>query len=181
MIKPKPNMNNSFKGLSATACKALIFSVLCIVSLTSVFAKVADKQNRGNSIVYAHKLQAVSDTTAVLQKCLDMPELQQYFPKNLDGTYKQVYVMQYPVAFSANNAVSKFQQSVSFEQRGAIYADKADGFFMFRSFSISGNTAAVTFDYNYNYTTVPAAVEVTLTLQKTGSTWAVTNTQLHNR
>jgi hypothetical protein len=173
-------MNNLFKGLSVTACKALIFSVLCFVFLTTVFAKVVKKQHNGNPIVYAHNLQAASDTTAILQKCLDMPELQQYFPKNLDGTYKQVYVMQYPVAFSANNAVSKFQQSVLFEQRGAIYADKADEFFMFTSFAISGNTATVAFYYHYNYTTTPATIEVTLTLQKTGTEWAITTTQLHN-
>jgi hypothetical protein len=174
-------MNNRFKGLSVTFCKPLIFSLFCIIFFSPAFAKVADKQNNGTAIGYTHKLQAASDTAAVLQKCLDMPELQQYFPKNLDGTYKQVYVMQYPIAFSANNAVSKFQQSVLFEQRGAIYADKADGYFMFTSFAISGNTATVTFDYNYNYTKAPAAIEVSLSLQKTGTEWTITTTQLHNR
>jgi hypothetical protein len=102
------------------------------------------------------------------------------FPQKTPTALKKVYVMQYPVIFYSNNAVSKFQQSVSFEQSGAIYADKADGVFMFTSFSIKRNTATVAFYYHYSYTTAPATVEVTLTLQKTGSTWAITNTQLHS-
>jgi hypothetical protein len=151
-------MNNLFKGLFVTAFKLLIFSVLCIVFLITAFANVVNKQNNGTATMYAHKLQAVSNTAAVLQKCLNMPELRQYFPKKPQRHLKKVYAMQSPVIFFSNNAVSKFQ-SVSFEQREAIYADKADGFFMLTSFSTRRNTAALAFYYHYSYTAAPANVE----------------------
>lgn len=64
-----------------TAFELLIFSVLCIVFLITAFAKVVNKQNNGTETMCAHKLQAMSNTAAVLQKCFYMPEQGRYFPK----------------------------------------------------------------------------------------------------
>ncbi len=117
-----------------------------------------------------------SDSSLVFQLCLDMPELQSFYPKNEDGSYPPVYVMQFPVAFPSDIAVSKFQQNIVFESRGDIYTNKREAFFIVKSFLIEGDSATVVFDYNHHYTSSPAALEVKLTLQKTGTEWAISNT-----
>ena len=154
--------------------KTLYFLIFCLLINGVAFSRTSP-----NPIVT--KSFTDNDSALVLQKCLDMPELQQYYTKSSDGTFSQVHVMQYPIVFSPDIAVTKFQLPILLEPREVIYASKADGFFIFKSFQITGNTATVVFDYNYNYTTAPAALQVTLSLQKTGTDWSITNTLTHNR
>lgn len=121
-----------------------------------------------------------SDDAAVLQSCMDLPQIQQYYPVNTDGTYKQVYIMQYPVAFDPSLSVSKFGKSILFEPRPAIYSDKAEGFFIIKEFNITGNSASVSFRYYYHYTTVASFTDISLTLQKSGDTWTVLTTAINS-
>lgn len=121
-----------------------------------------------------------TDDAAVLQSCLDLPEIQQYYPTNADGSYKQVFIMQFPVAFDPSLAVKKFGQPILFEARQAIYADKAEGFFIVKEFTITGNSASVNFRYFYNYTTVALFTDISLTLQKSGNTWTILTTKINS-
>lgn len=121
-----------------------------------------------------------TDDAAVLQLCLDLPQIQQNYPKNTDGTYKQVFIMQYPVVFDANLAVSKFGQPILFRTRPVLYSEKADAFFIVKEFVITGNTATVTFRFNYNNLSIPAFADISLTLQKSGNTWSVVTTTINS-
>jgi hypothetical protein len=121
------------------------------------------------------------DKARIFQKCLDLPELQAYYPKNADGTHKQVYVMQAPIPFPADLAVSKFKQNVAFLTRPTIYSMSIDAFLLFKEFSIEGDSAKVAYNFNYNYTSSRAVFEMILTLQKIDNVWTVMNTETKNR
>jgi hypothetical protein len=158
--------------------------VLTLLLSYLVISGDAAKACPSHKFVIKHELQLTGliergpDTALILKKCLNLPELQQYFTKNPDGTDKQVYIMQYAVKFPVNTAVSKFNKNILFKSRQEIYSNNAETFLIFRTFSIEGENATVVFDFNYNYKTTPGMVEVSLSLHKTGTEWNVTANQI---
>lgn len=171
------NIKNLYR---LTLIGALLFSAP-LLSKSSAANSISHRSNQSPRSEHSQQLINTSDSASIFQACLDMPGLQKYYPKNADNSYKQVSVMQFPVAFPVNLAVSKFQKTILFQSRGSIYTNKVDGFFLFKSLSISGASATVIFEYNYNYQSAPAAYEVSLTLQKTGDGWIISNSQTTNR
>jgi hypothetical protein len=163
-----------------TISRKLPLAFGCTICILSFFlsAEAAPAIDPG----YGHEYQTpLSDSSLVLQACLDMPGLQSFYVKNPDDSYKPVYIMQAPIAFPAGLSVSKFQQDVIFESRAGIYSNNRDAFVIVKSFLIEGSVAKVAFDYNYHYTTTPAAFEVILTLEKNGADWTITNTTTSQR
>ena len=122
--------------------------------------------------------QVVSDQAKVLQKITDLPDLQQYFPKNADGSVKQLCISQYPTEFPAR-VIAEFDASkVVFRSPEAITANKEAAYFMFRSFNLQPGTcnAVVHYFYNYNYDSGQfKIITYTIELQKTADGWNVTN------
>jgi hypothetical protein len=118
------------------------------------------------------------DTLSLLQQCLDLPIIQKYYTRHTDGTAKQVYIMQYPVRFPDGIEVSKFGQPVMFRSRAGIRSDKAEVFLIFKSFSINGDDASVSFTLNSDYTTKPNILEVTLQLHRSGGAWTIDHKQI---
>ncbi|HVS93614.1 MAG TPA: hypothetical protein VHE59_16360 [Mucilaginibacter sp.] len=126
-----------------------------------------------------YKLSTRQDSLEILQQCLDLPVIQSYFTRQTDGTPKQVYVMQYPVKFPDDLALTKFGQPVRFRSRADIRSEKAEVFLIFKTFSITGDDASVNFTLNSDYTTKPNIVEVTVQLHRSGQTWVVSQKQIH--
>lgn len=127
------------------------------------------------------KAQASGDQVAVLQKCLDLPDLQQYYPMGADQNSREVYVLQAPFAFPAGLQVSKFSKPVQFIDRAEILDKQAIAYFAFRTFSITGTTANVTFDFYYTLTINKTVRKYTLALNKTGEAWTITDTKLNGK
>ncbi|HVW15492.1 MAG TPA: hypothetical protein VHB54_16790 [Mucilaginibacter sp.] len=125
-----------------------------------------------------YELSTRQDSLEILQQCLDLPVIQNYFTRRADGTPKQVYVMQYPVKFPDDLAVTKFGQPVLFRSRPDIRSEKADVFLIFKAFSVAGDDASVNFTLNSDYTTKPGIVEVTVQLHRSGPTWVVSQKQI---
>lgn len=48
--------------------------------------------------------QNLSDQAAVLQKCIDLPEIQNYLPLDADGTQAAICIMQHAVTFPGDLA-----------------------------------------------------------------------------
>jgi len=120
--------------------------------------------------------QTSNDQSQVLQKCLDLTEIQQYYPQNVDNSYKQLLILNFPVSLPVNLNVSKFGQSVLFKTRAEIVADNPDAFIAFSTFSVIGNTASVVFEISCNRLTgTPKSINGSIILEKTADNWIVTN------
>ena len=120
--------------------------------------------------------QSATDQAAVLQKIIDLPELQQYYPKNDDGSLKQIYITQYLTAFSEDVSVSKSGEKVMFLPPDQIRDKKAEAYFTFRNFGMDQNKTNTTFNffYNYNYDSGQfKMLTINLEMHKSGDGWAV--------
>jgi hypothetical protein len=125
--------------------------------------------------------QIVSDQAAVLQKITDLQELQQYYPKNADGSLKQLCISQFPTEFAAGVIAGFDASKLVFRTREAITANQEAAYFMFRSFNLQPGTctAVVNYFYNFNYTSGQFnIVTYNIELQKTADGWHVTNQTL---
>jgi hypothetical protein len=125
--------------------------------------------------------QVVSDQAAVLQKIIDLPGLQQYYPKNSDGSLKQLCISQFPTEFAAGVMAGFDASKVVFRTREAITANQAEAYFMFRSFNLDQSTctAVVNYFYNFNYASGQFnIVTCNIELQQSGTVWNVTNLNL---
>lgn len=122
--------------------------------------------------------QAISDESVVLQKCIDLASVQVYYPKNTNGSYQQVRILQYPFTFASDIEVTKFGQPVLFINRDLISG--LDAYLNFTSFSINGNSASVSFNITYDRNTVnPDAVVVKVNLEKVDGNWNIINSNLN--
>lgn len=135
-------------------------------------------------LVYIQEIvvaQPLDDKSLVLQKCIDLAELQQYYPVDDAGSPSQIFVMEYPVAFSPDLNVSKSGKQVLFMSREDVIANKVKAYFIFRSLDISGNLAKanINYFYDFDYTTQqPKIVMVNVEMNKVGSAWDVTTINL---
>jgi hypothetical protein len=125
--------------------------------------------------------QSLDDQAKVLQKCLDLTELQPYFPLDNVENPDQVYVMQYAVSFPIGLNVSKAGKPVLFVSREEIIQNKIKSYFIFRSFDVTANLAKTSFSYfySYDYTTNQfKMVMVNIELNKINQDWSATNIKL---
>ena len=118
------------------------------------------------------------DDAQVLQKCIDLPQLQAYYPLDADGNPRQLNVMQHGVSFPENIDVSANGKSLAFLSKKQVSQTEANAYFLFQEFKISGNSATVAFVYQYNQTEL---VVVSLVLNKNVDTWSVTNSNIEKR
>lgn len=122
--------------------------------------------------------QTIADQSAIVQKCLDLSELQPYYPKAADGSYEKVYIMQYPTVFPATLEVSKFGKYVPLADRREIMKENAQAYFLFQSVEMEESKAKVAFDFLFNFAKNSTWVSVTVDFQKVGNAWTVTGSKL---
>ena len=126
--------------------------------------------------------QSKTDQAAVLQQCLDLADLQQYYPPSpVMNTREQVYVVQNASAFPAGLQLTKFDKPVKFIERASEVVNQSVACFVFHTFNITGNTANVTFDFYYTYVRTKAVFNCTVALTRTGAAWTVSETKMSGR
>jgi hypothetical protein len=141
-------------------------------------------------LCFTMTLSAQTDTTSassqeiikaqILEKCLNILDLQQHLAKNTDGSFLPMHIMQYPITFSNNLNLSKFDEPIVFQSRQEISSNNVKSFFIFKVLSIVGDTAQVEFDY-YNNTIESQLVEIKASLNKSVSEWEVINATLNTK
>jgi hypothetical protein len=114
----------------------------------------------------------------ILKKCLDILDLQQHLAKNTDGSFLPIHIMQYPITFSNNLNLSKFDEPIVFQSRQEISSNNVKSFFIFKALSIDGDTAQVELDY-YNNTIESQLVQIKASLNKSVSEWEIINATLN--
>jgi hypothetical protein len=66
--------------------------------------------------------QNLSDQAAVLQKCIDLKDIQNYLPLDADGTPAAMRIMQHAVTFPRDLEISKSGKQVKFLSKDQITA-----------------------------------------------------------
>lgn len=123
--------------------------------------------------------QSLDDQAKVLQKCVDLQELQQHYPKNLDNSFKPLVVMQHGISFPTDIPVTHNNNPLLFKSKAEISGETA--YFLFWKFDVMQNSASIDFTYNYDsLTAAPKAKKVTLLFEKTGIVWNITSTTIED-
>ena len=120
--------------------------------------------------------QSPEDQNKVLQKCIDLKELQGYLPGK---TAQPLYVMQHGVSFGKEINASKNGKSLVFLSKNEINMQHPDSYFLFWLFEINEKTARVSFVYNYDQNQSKKAVRADLELNRNGSEWMVTSVTIN--
>ena len=120
--------------------------------------------------------QSTQDSTSVLQQCLDLPQLQQYYPKDGNGNPLQANIMHHVLEFPANLNLAHGGLGINYLPQTEISLIPFPGFFIFRNISIGINNSNVVFNFFYKINTAYfRIVNVNVELEKSGSNWTITN------
>lgn len=125
--------------------------------------------------------QTMDDQAKVLQKCIDLTEIQQYYPLDNAGNPAQLFVMNYAVTFPAGVNVAKAGQKLLFLSREEIMQQKISSYFIFRSFEVTDNSAKAVFSYFYTYDYTNSQfkmVMVNVEMGKVDQDWSVINIKI---
>jgi len=126
--------------------------------------------------------QSQQDKAQILQLCIDLPGLQQYYPFDTDGTHKQIVVMQHGVSFDTDIEVSKFGKSVQFLDKNEIGVMNITSYFLFWTYKIEQDVAHIDFLYHYLDTENQlVTLRVVVEMQKSYDLWIVQNTNIERK
>ena len=124
--------------------------------------------------------QTRNDQALILQKCIDLPELQQSYPVAADGTISQINVLQHGISFPVDIEVSKSGMPLAFVSKSDINDRHIESFFLFWTFDIVNDQARVQFTYNNSKIEKKATI-VELNLQKENNVWTIVNSKIEER
>lgn len=125
--------------------------------------------------------QSFDEQSLILQTCIDLAEIQQYYPKNEDNSFKQLYILNFPVVFSVSLSVSKSNLPVLFSSREEIRNENPDAFLSFSHFDVTEESASIEFQFNHHrLTDSPGVINCNLTLVKESGVWLKSNLTLNN-
>lgn len=123
--------------------------------------------------------QLQDDQAAIIQKCVDLPSVNQYLLKNSDSTYKDLHIMNFPFSFEEGISSIKFSLPIYFNSRSEIQNIKPDMFWAFKKFSITNTEASIIFEINYNRLSNSANfLFVNVDLTKTNGKWNIMNSTI---
>lgn len=160
--------------------KTYVFLIGFALLLINTFQASAFMVQQGTPGITAK--QTIDDQAAVLQKCIDLPELQPFLPKNQDGSYKTVNVMQHSISFPGNINVAHQGKPLLFISKGLATGGTTEAYFLFNQFQVDEHKAWVEFVLYYEQTmSAPKMQVVTLQLEKTGTNWSITQSKIEGR
>jgi hypothetical protein len=126
--------------------------------------------------------QASGDVTMILQKCIDLPDLQQFYPVNVDGSHSKVYVLQHGVSFPLSTEITRFGKKVQFITKNDLATGEIKSYFLFWEFKVEQNTADIDYVFNYPGSDEhPGIQHIILTLKKNDGIWNVVSTKIEGR
>lgn len=117
--------------------------------------------------------QTEEDKKIILQKCIDLPQLQEYY-------HTDIHPERIPLIVENNGKVpvvslSKFGQPVKFLTESELEAGGKDAYLNFVRFEISGSTATIMYKYAVE------GVMITVLLKKSNGSWEITESKLTER
>lgn len=132
------------------------------------------------AVVLIFHVSAIAQTTEekskIIQVCLDLPDIQNLFPKDANGNFIAIHIMQYPIALPTDLPVTKFGKSLVFMNRHDIYDNQVKTYFLFQTLDIAASKALTQFTIYYDQTSAEKkAMLITLDLDKINGDWIITN------
>ena len=121
------------------------------------------------------------DQTQILKKIISLPDMQKYYPLSADGKAKQVVIMQHPMSFPADMALSGSGTNVVLMEMADVKSANITSFYKFRSITTTGGSTKVFCHYfkNYNHQTNKSdIIAITAELSKSGSDWKIVNSSV---
>jgi hypothetical protein len=126
--------------------------------------------------------QSRQEQTQILQKCLDLQELQQYYPVDADGNPNTLIIHYcHPFTLPTDLTVTHGGRNAEFRLMSVENDKNADAYFFFQKFEILESTCHVSLKYCYGNSGNPKEIQVLLDLKKTGDAWAITNYTVNNQ
>lgn len=126
--------------------------------------------------------QSRQDQAQILLKCIELSQLQQYYPLEADGSQKPLIINYWhPVLFPTDLTVMNGGKNVEFREMSAENNKNAEAYFLFKKFEVFPGSSLVKFDYSYNDSDHLKAIEVTLELSKTLDKWEIANIHVSNK
>jgi hypothetical protein len=154
--------NKKSKPIKTTTMKKfLLISGLMILISFSLFAQDSNK-----------------DTEAVLQKFIELKDLQQFLPLNTDGTIRQLYILQDRISFPASTNVQLAGKKIALvnsEELGKISDPYFLQFWDFRISQDKANTGYMLMKKSGNNSMEVA--RVVAEAEKKGTEWVIIDVQ----
>ena len=126
--------------------------------------------------------QSRQEQTQILQKCVDLPELQQYYPVDADGNPNTLIIHYcHPYALPTDLTVTHGGRNAEFRLMSVENDKNADAYFFFQKFEFLENTWHVSFKYCYGNPGHPKEIQVLLKLKLAGNAWEVTDIKIGNQ
>jgi hypothetical protein len=159
-----------------------------IITLTTAFGRMAGRSLPVLCFLFLaicsnpalSTAQSVTEEAKVLQKTLDIPELQSFYLRSEANVYKQVCIMQYPVAFSASVTANKFGQQVAFLTRDKV-GENLKSYFLFDEFAVEASQASVKATYYYEVNAQLKFVKLHAEFKKADGQWVLSSSSLEKQ
>lgn len=121
--------------------------------------------------------QSNDDITRILQKCIDLPELQQNI-----NSFENIYVLQHGVSFPSTTNVTKSGRKVHFINKSQLQTENIQCYFLFWEFKVEANSAHIDFVLKYtDQDNESKTMNYIVDLVYTGQSWNVTKVKTEER
>ncbi len=123
--------------------------------------------------------QTSKDSLAVLQKCMELKDLQQYLPLNSDGTMRQIYILQGRITFPSTTNVQIAGNKAELVDFARLEKLTDPYYIQFWDFRISQDKASAGFMLNSRpgRNTVEL-LRVVVEAVKSGTDWVINDTKI---
>lgn len=149
---------------TAVMKKLVLFFILFFVAY-SVFAQEYDLSK--------------AELRTILQKCIDLPQLQSYIPVDESGNPKQIYVYYFAPHFLPTDVeLSKGINQVPFREVATKLSDINEDFLIFDRLHTQNNQGEIIFRFHSNTTVINKVVYVKIALLKEANNWTLSNPQI---
>lgn len=123
--------------------------------------------------------QSQTDQSTILQKCIDLPEIQKLYPLDIEGKPVAVHIMQYPIEIPTDIGINKFGKNPVFMSRHEIYDNNIDAYFLFQNIDILESTAYLVSTFYYDYNSPDQKVlSIDMSFIKKDGNWEVSSSKV---
>lgn len=122
--------------------------------------------------------QTPHDQASILKKCIELPELQKFYPKGNDGIRKPIVIIGYPVSFSEYVQEQMDITNTLFYTRDKLTQLEKPAHFAFRQFSYDSVKATIRGNYffsNNDSNKIYSTVFFNIDFKKSGAEWLIIN------
>lgn len=122
--------------------------------------------------------QTRSNHALLLQSCIELTEMQEFYPLAFNGELAQIYILQHGVSFPIDIGVKKNERLIKYLTKEDVSRLGVDSYFVFRTFDVlDENKARVEFTY-YKSVADNSNIAFELDFIKEDNEWSVVNLKI---